>query len=490
MSAGRHLNGHGYQHGPLRPDFGDGWADLKCDECAATWTGIIGDPCGWCQDARFRLLDDQRALDARNKRLRAVPDDPDEPSDDDSDWAPIGLADIATAMRTGDYQQITPTVLAVEGSNPLLYPERINSLFGESGGGKTWVALAAVAEVARAGERALLIDYEDTPAGIAERLVLMGLSDEEIALVDYRNPTTGLGFGLEHIARNIDQANYTLVVLDSTGEAMASGAVNPNADEEVARWFRRVKELMRLPGGPAVVVLDHVPKDKDAPSSYAIGSQRKRAAVTGAAYRVDTLKEPAKGRSGKLRLTVAKDRPGNRAKGTTAAVVEIESLDDGKVAMRFHLSEAQAAKESGEKWRPTIYMERISDWLHLNPGSGHREILRGVSGKDEYLNLALDTLVEEGWVSVGTGPRGSHPHTVERRFSAATDPDQPVDNSGTSDPASVCPVIPTVGPAYGGDDPASVCPPLQGGRQRTQGETQQTLDPVENSRPPFDDEYL
>jgi hypothetical protein len=46
--------GHGYQCGPLRPDWGEGWADLRCDVCAATWVGPIGEPCEWC----IRLAED------------------------------------------------------------------------------------------------------------------------------------------------------------------------------------------------------------------------------------------------------------------------------------------------------------------------------------------------------------------------------------------------------------------------------------------------
>lgn len=31
-----------------RPDWGPGWANLECDECAAGWTGPIGEACGYC----------------------------------------------------------------------------------------------------------------------------------------------------------------------------------------------------------------------------------------------------------------------------------------------------------------------------------------------------------------------------------------------------------------------------------------------------------
>lgn len=40
--------GIGYQHGLLRPDHGDGWADLQCDVCGATWVGPLGEDCAYC----------------------------------------------------------------------------------------------------------------------------------------------------------------------------------------------------------------------------------------------------------------------------------------------------------------------------------------------------------------------------------------------------------------------------------------------------------
>jgi hypothetical protein len=331
-------------------------------------------------------------------------------ADVDDDWATIDLVELVRAIRAGTHEPTLPTILAVEGGLPLFYPQRINSLFGESGGGKTWVALAAVAETARNGERALLVDYEDNPNGIAERLALLGLDDGEVNRIDYRNPTSGISLGVPTIGDG-----YALIVLDSTGEAMAAGGVDSNADREVAQWFAIVKQLTRLDGGPAVVVLDHVPKDKEAPSAYAIGSQRKRAAVTGAAYRVDTIKEPAKGRDGKLKLTVAKDRPGNRPKGSIAAEVEVRSGAD-KVTIELHVSETQATTESGGRFRPTVLMERISRYVEINPGCSKRVMLEAVQGKREHLETALGVLIEEAWIRVTTGPRNALQHWSERPF--------------------------------------------------------------------------
>jgi hypothetical protein len=59
------LDGHGQQAGILRPEYGDGWAELTCDECDATWVGPIGEACNWCATA----LDNMRKWQAEKVLL-------------------------------------------------------------------------------------------------------------------------------------------------------------------------------------------------------------------------------------------------------------------------------------------------------------------------------------------------------------------------------------------------------------------------------------
>jgi hypothetical protein len=293
---------------------------------------------------------------------------------------------------------------------PLFYPERLNSIFGESGGGKTWIAYAAVVETVQRGGRVVVIDWEDSMHGIVERLDLLGIDVEHIALVDYRNPGTGIARGVERLTAEITDP-VALVIIDSVGEAMAAGGVNSNDDAEVAVWFNLCRRLTRLPGGPAVVLLDHIPKATDAPQLYSIGSQRKRAAINGASYRVDTLREPAQGRDGKWKLTVAKDRIGNRAKGTTAAIVDVTSTE-GSIGLYFHMTDAQEAEAKGERFRPTVLMERISRYLEDNPGASGRSIAKDVEGKTDGVRDALAVLIDEGHVQAEPGDRKGFYHHI------------------------------------------------------------------------------
>jgi hypothetical protein len=358
--------------------------------------------------------------------LRPIEGDPEPTVDVDDDWADIDLEAVYEAMTTGDWQPTLPTVLMVRNSIPLFYAGRINGIFGESGGGKTWITLAGVLEQIRMGNKVLFIDYEDTREGFVERMFYLGATIEQIRLISYVNPTTAIGRGAEAIeARG---SEYAYIVLDSTGESMAAGGVDPNSDAETARWFTILKRLTRIDGTPTIVIVDHIPKATDAPSLFSIGSQRKKAAISGGYYRVDTVKEPAKGRDGRLKLVVAKDRLGNRAKGSTAAIVEIASSHN-QVEIDLHLTDAQEAEARGERFRPTVLMERLSRWLELNPQQPKSVVLKAVSGKAEPLRTALEILIEEGWIVVTPGERGSIRCDVQRTFREGEDPGWPVDNS-------------------------------------------------------------
>lgn len=89
--------GIGVQVGPLRSDWGNGFADLRCDvrACAATWVGEPGEACGWCI----------RWLELANETQRKVLLRPDLPAGDDEDRrerATLAWVDrLAAAVKAG-----------------------------------------------------------------------------------------------------------------------------------------------------------------------------------------------------------------------------------------------------------------------------------------------------------------------------------------------------------------------------------------------------
>lgn len=70
--------GVGVPSGAARPDLGPSIADLRCNSCGATWAGLAGEPCWWCERSRQRMLEHQAEL------VLTAPDvDPDDALHDD-----------------------------------------------------------------------------------------------------------------------------------------------------------------------------------------------------------------------------------------------------------------------------------------------------------------------------------------------------------------------------------------------------------------------
>jgi hypothetical protein len=354
------------------------------------------------------LMDATRQASARSNGA--------DPVGDENDWQRHDLVGIVTGLRDGTHAIETPTIMPVDGGKPLLYRARIHTVFGESGGGKSWFALGVALEQTRNGQRVLWIDFEDSAIGLAERLRLLGATNDQIARIDYRAPATGL---LAGFASGLDPT-YDLVVIDSWGEAMAASAVKQNDDDAVAQWVRIVKRFSAA--GAAVLLIDHIPKAVDAPQLFGIGSQRKRAAITGAAYRVDTVVEPAVGKSGVLKLRVAKDRLGTRPKGSIACEVHLISHDDGaRITIECRATDAQKAAERGERFRPTYLMEQISRLLEETGELPRTKIEERVEGRRNTIRAAIDVLIDDGYAREFNGAKSARVTVIEKPYRAAAD---------------------------------------------------------------------
>jgi hypothetical protein len=300
---------------------------------------------------------------------------------------------------------------------------RINGLFGESGGGKSFISQKAVADCIQNHANVIVIDLEDHVGSYIARLIAMGCTRQQIqGHLTYISPELALGaLAITQLTQMCQTLQPTLVVIDSTGEALSIQGVKPNEDDEVARWYRMLpRALANL--GPAVLTLDHVPKSDDAPKNYAIGSQRKRAAIDGALYRVEVGVAPVKGKTGRLRLICAKDRAGNWQHGTTVAEVTIADTTTGT---QVELT------EPSDPNRPTTLMSRVATFLSdacPDGESTRRQIGQHVSGKRDYVTKAIDALITEGYVTekerLGRG--GGTTITLLKPF------DNPVDNSWIS----------------------------------------------------------
>lgn len=280
----------------------------------------------------------------------------------------------------------------------LLYPGRINAVNGEPGGGKTWVALQGAAEVMKGGGHVIFVDLEDHAASTVARLRALGCDDAQILeRFHYVRPDRPMSpESLEFLTARIAELDVALVVIDSVGELMSLQAVKPNDDDAVAGLYRAIPRRLAATGA-AVLLVDHVPKNNSDSPLYAIGSQRKRAAIDGASFMVSTVKAFAAGHDGILKLVTAKDRLGNFVTGQAAAVVSVTSSADGS-RIGLDVAEPDVAAGTGEV-RQTANMAKLSRYLDgLEDKKAIRADIAKYSGvSSQNVSKVIDQLIAEGY---------------------------------------------------------------------------------------------
>ena len=307
---------------------------------------------------------------------------------------PMATADDIAAVIAGDWHPPMPTVLTRSDGMGLLYPGRVHSLAGEPGSGKTWIGLLAVAQVIEAGGIAVFIDYEDRLDTQIRRLVAMGVDPARLTPDHFRylTPTFAVKGGGLPINVLEATAGAHVAIIDSMGEALAHNLANQNDDGEVAHWMATTARRL-ADGGAAVLILDHVTKDKEGRGRWAIGSQRKLAAIDGASFMVKVITAASKDREGKLIISVSKDRGGNFQHGTNAAEVLITPTDTGTDVVMT------PPADTGDKFRPTTLMELVSRYLEDRFDPVNRETVKqSVKGNAAWKLNAINALINEGFV--------------------------------------------------------------------------------------------
>lgn len=306
------------------------------------------------------------------------------------------------AILDGSYDPPTPTIGIRSDGLGLIYPGRVHSIAGEPGGGKTWLALHIITEAIQHGGTGALIDYEDTPTACVHRLKLLGLTSAQIRhqfhYIRPDGPLATKGGAIDvRTATRLQDLHADVVVIDSVGESLAVEGLPPNDDDAVTQWFRRLPRMLARTGS-AVIGLDHVTKSKEGRDLWAIGSQRKLAAIDGAAYGLEVKIAPTKTKDGKLTLVCAKDRHGTYQRGNITTYVAINNVDTGVQVIL-------TAPET--RFRPTHLMEQVSRMLEDVPCASGAGIERYVGHKSQHVRAAIECLVDEKFVAKDSNSKGN-----------------------------------------------------------------------------------
>lgn len=352
--------------------------------------------------------------------LSPTPDkSPSEPAERTTWWP----KDLAAAIDGRD-EEPPPLSLARDDGNALFYAGRVNGLIGESESGKTWVALLAVVQALEADISVVYLDFEDSAVGVVGRLRAMGITD--FTRFTYISPDETLHtLAKADLSQALIEHAPGLVVVDGVNAAMTLLGLDINSNNDATQFSQHLLKPIAATGA-TVIYVDHLPKDADRRGKGGIGAQAKRAMTTGCAVLVDVIAPFGRGMTGKLRMSVDKDRPGHvravslGARNAGLAVLTSDP-DTGSVTVRIQAPDLRPPGER-PRFRPTHLMERVSHYLSTVPdGVPGSTVETEVKGKGEGIREALNVLVDEGYVARSTGLRGAILHRSIRVYSELED---------------------------------------------------------------------
>lgn len=346
---------------------------------------------------------------------------------DTTNVSTLEVADIAAILAT-DLEPEQPSLLTRSDGAALLYPGKMHMFQAEPTAGKSWVACVACIEAIVMGGAALWIDFEDTARGIITRLLQLGLNATDLA-ARFRYVQPVGAFGAPERARLdgiMADLNPDIVIIDGVGEALTRDGLSEDKASDVVNWVERLpRPLART--GAAVVMIDHVVKDREQQGRWARGSGAKLGIVDGATYHLKVQTPFSRTKAGKVRMVIAKDRPGGvGALNETAAVFTITPHANGERVV-IDIDPYTAELHTGDAWKPTHIMARVSAIIAESDvpltATGIKAMMP--HSKPSLVQQAITRLDAEGYITKGNGKTKTYSTARPYVDPDATTPDRP-----------------------------------------------------------------
>jgi hypothetical protein len=256
------------------------------------------------------------------------------------------------------------------------------------------------------------LDFEDSAAGIVNRLRVIGAKDDALARLTYIAPDETLSNQAKaDLAETLVAARPSLVILDGFNAAMTLMGLDINSNNDATQFAQQLLKPIAATG-TCVVYVDHVPKSREARGKGGIGAQAKRAMTTGCALSVTVTEPFGQGQAGRLHLTVDKDRPGRVRAHSYAAkhAGDVILTPDGK-RMKITIQPSDRGADTGEE--EVRAQRQILEFVRTNPGVSQNKIEQNVTGKGVTLRGRLDYLVHLGKLQITTSGAAKRYHFIE-----------------------------------------------------------------------------
>lgn len=326
---------------------------------------------------------------------------PDDELDPLEGYRPVDVEEVLS----GSLEPPQPELLRRHDGEHLLYKAKLHWVKGEPEHGKTWFALAAVAEELMAGRPVAYLDWESDARDVFGRLKYLGVPRKAFGNLRYVSVPGPVDEKVMALWEEVLFADGPLVVFDAVTEAMGSSGLDPNSNRDTQAWIQEVPRPAVLLGC-TVIVIDHVVKDpRQRNSRYAIGAQHKLANTT-VMYTISRFETFAPGRVGKAVVYVEKDRLGGIRRFADDRRVAIFVLD----AASPHYGQVTMGVP-GDREGPTKRMDEIIEHLRRDeePTPRSKRAIRDlVGGKAATTDRAIEQLVQDGRL-VEAGKRGQYP---------------------------------------------------------------------------------
>lgn len=321
----------------------------------------------------------------------------------DGGRAELVVEDLGAVIR-GEEPEIVPTMLFRSDGRALIYPGLLHWIMGEPGCGKTWLALVSAWSGAQVGATSLYLDYEGSRRIVGGRMGRLGATEDEVTNVAYVRPSGGSQATGPAAARLVRDHGAVLMVIDGVAKALARDGLDEDNASDVLGWLERmVWPVCEM--GAAVVVLDHVPKDKDARGRWARGSGAKLGEVDGAAYNVRAVKPWSRSKAGYASIDVAKDREGVvGAVGDVAALLKVTPTD---TALRVWLDPPASADTAATIVEAVEKAVNDCAGTELSQVRLEHEVREYGRWRNDLIRSTAESLASSGRIHMRIGPRNA-----------------------------------------------------------------------------------